>query len=230
MDEKEVIEKMKRILNNHAGCFLVFLILSNLVGHSGFAQDTSGGMDFKEKREVVEKIKKGEVKLDKNEKKKMLRDILKNERDSVTRENALRELAKTKDSDVLDELISNLKSEDEELILASLSSIVEYSTHTKARNAVLGVLSNKNEKIRWQAVITCGEMKNPNCVDGLVKIINTEKNEQIIRSAFDSLYKIRTTKAVNSLKTLLTSSKDENIRNMASNVIKVIEVERKKKK
>ncbi len=185
-------------------------------------------MDFKEKRVIVERIKKGEIKLDKTEKKKILKKIMKNERDVVVKENAIRELAKTKDNDVLDDLIVNIKSSDEEIALASLASIVEYSTYTKARNAVLDALSSKNEKIRWQAVITCGNMKNTLCVDGLVSIINSEKDFQVIRSAIEALYKIRNIKAVNSLKNIATNSKDQEIKNMCSNVINLIEKEKKK--
>lgn len=237
---KTTMKKVKGVLSNLGCCLWLLSLFLGLV----YGQDVKGQgegsavissvdfekLDFKEKRTFVGKIRKGEIKLNKTEKKRVLRDIIKNEKDSVSKENAIKELAKIKDNDVLDELIANLKSSDEEIALASLDSLVEYSTYTKARNAVVNTLSSKSEKIRWQAVITCGEMKNPNCVDGLVKIINTEKNEQIVRSAFESLYKIRTTKALNLLKNLSTAGKNENIRKMAANVLKAIEVERKKKK
>ncbi|MEM4483822.1 MAG: HEAT repeat domain-containing protein [Candidatus Methanomethylicia archaeon] len=183
------------------------------------------GLDFKDKREVLKSIDKIN---DKNEKKKILR-MFSDEKDNVVKEKAIIELSKTKDSDVMDELISNLKSTDTTKVIASLEGLINYSTYTKVQTAISGLLTHKVVNIRWKAVEVCGRAKIDRCVDGIVKLVNNQnEDEYVIRTALETLYNIKTKKAVDSLKNISVNNKNNDIKKMASNLLKLIEKERKK--
>lgn len=190
-------------------------------------ESTPTKLDFKKKREILENINK----LNNKEKKKKILKELTKEKDEVTKQKAVIELSKTRDSDVLDELIKNIESSDVALAVASLEGLRNYQKNKKAEVAVIKALKNKEKNIRWQAVVVCGEMKIDGCVNGIGGIIK-DKDEDIyvIRSAIDSLYKIRTQKAINLLNSFATSDLRQEIKTMCKNVISLINKERKKKK
>lgn len=183
-------------------------------------------VDFKTKREMLENISSRE---DRKKRKEILRELSK-ERDDVTKEKAIIELSKTKDIDVMDELINNLKENDQSKGVASLEGLVNYSTYTKAQNAIVGALSHKIKNIRWKAITVCGNIKLAKCVDGLVKIIDNENDIYVVQASIEALYKIRTKKAINEIKRISTTHKNSKVREMCSNVLSFINKGTKKAK
>lgn len=237
-------KKLKKVFKNLFLSFvIIFLIIfsnelfsqenSNIVNNEtlnsyvDIIESTPTKLDFKKKRVVLENINKLK---DKDKKKKILKELMK-ERDEFTKQKAVIELSKTKDSDVLDELIRNIESDDIPLAISSLEGLRNYQKNKKAEDAVIKALKNREKNIRWQAVVMCGEMKINGCVDGLGNIIkNKNEDSYIIRSVIDSLYKIRTQKAINLLNSFATTETRQEIKTMCRNVISLINKERKVKK
>jgi len=213
INRKEEVMKMMKI-------FLVMFVFSLFLGYI-YGEDVDEKPDVR--REKIEKVLKSSATNEDN-----LKEWFK-DKDPIVKEKAVILTGKKKTNKARDILLENIKSGDYELRIASIEGLRNFKKDKKVVNALVSLLKDREKNIRWKAVEVLGDVGDDTSIKPISNLIKQESDEYIKRTAIETLGKIGTQKAIDELM-LIKNGKDKELSTMASNVLKAIDFEKKRKK